>query len=1215
MKLKHVLASAVALLCSVGVWAETDYTSLMPSTWTNSTGNFGGGKERYQEANYESGKIMYQSFTAPAAGIYEIKFYAVASSTSGRNFVNIFGDNIAQAYATAGSNKATVAMTVINQTGCTLVADANIRTLSVEAAEGETIEYGIENIATGGNWYTIKGYSAKMKTVAEIFQAQYDEAYAIWEHSIENVSGAKATFKTYVDAMYTALNGTLVEAQTASDNLAAALVTYESESYPVKGSGVKYDFTSKMNMAINAWTCKQGNGPAQYGFTGATETYGTTVAGEVIYQTITGLANGEYEIHFYAVANAANGGGAASDASAKKVYAYANDKTLDLAVIQQNACTPSDYERVFTVMVNDGTIKYGITNNEAAGNWYICKNVALYMTGAPDLSDYYDAIASKLTTANVLKGEHMSTTASSALQNAIDATDGYRDIAVIGTLEKMSADLTTAINNANASIEDYANLLTAIDNARSYTTYKPVFQDSETNYQTGITTAQGVYDEGTVTDCSAAITALTAAIQAANVNDYNIYTNDYNYSYATLLDTDMRNWTTSDWGMMTADQHWNGQNAQSYYEQTKEEWGQNSWSHSGTETVTLPAGNYVMGIICRADARLAPTMSVTVGESDPVTTTLTHKGNSGKGVTTEGVASFDAGEFANTNGRGWEYRFLAFNVPNNDTEVTITVSASASVQNAWVSLTNPLLKGDVSLNQVVLNQIANLLTTLKGYEGKIHASTYSTFSTDIANGEAATLYTPNLEDIANALRADIAKASALVAHSTAIVDNKGDITSLINSTFESNTDGWTGGSHVKDLGRSWRGTGNNKFYERKDNGALSYTLANMPAGTYKVVAAARSYNGGKLQAQVADGYGAELTGTGDAAPAAGTMEINTNGVEMPYSSLGGFTPVDLGHNWHWITATGTLAEDGDLVINITTTGDKWMAIDDVHLYCTKLDKTSYTRTVGDDKGPINTSNSVVTADIIMDNPNTILRSTGIVTTAAGQNLNNNQYLSNRITKLVLYDGYDFTYSGDAYGLDNGATLYRNIPANTWCTLVVPFYPSNLDTKLVPSELSAEGVLSFTDAPANNMNDAPMLVKSNDGVTAITGSRNGTTGIAKGNMTSGAGATMKGTYSAIVNDVPMGSYVVARKDGADALYKVNGDVSLAPFRAYFTVDAGTGVKANIITLNLDGTETAIECIDNVQTTKGNGVIYNLAGQRLSKMQKGVNIVNGKKIFVK
>ena len=65
----------------------------------------------------------------------------------------------------------------------------------------------------------------------------------------------------------------------------------------------------------------------------------------------------------------------------------------------------------------------------------------------------------------------------------------------------------------------------------------------------------------------------------------------------------------------------------------------------------------------------------------------------------------------------------------------------------------------------------------------------------------------------------------------------------------------------------------------------------------------------------------------------------------------------------------------------------------------------------------------------------------------------------------------------------------------------------------------------------------------------------------------------------------------------------------------TVSRTTAETDITLTLNLDGTETAIECIDNVQTTKGNDVIYNLAGQRLSKMQKGVNIVNGKKIFVK
>lgn len=33
------------------------------------------------------------------------------------------------------------------------------------------------------------------------------------------------------------------------------------------------------------------------------------------------------------------------------------------------------------------------------------------------------------------------------------------------------------------------------------------------------------------------------------------------------------------------------------------------------------------------------------------------------------------------------------------------------------------------------------------------------------------------------------------------------------------------------------------------------------------------------------------------------------------------------------------------------------------------------------------------------------------------------------------------------------------------------------------------------------------------------------------------------------------------------------------------------------------------------SRGEGAIYNIAGQRVSKMQKGINIVNGKKIAIK
>ena len=55
---------------------------------------------------------------------------------------------------------------------------------------------------------------------------------------------------------------------------------------------------------------------------------------------------------------------------------------------------------------------------------------------------------------------------------------------------------------------------------------------------------------------------------------------------------------------------------------------------------------------------------------------------------------------------------------------------------------------------------------------------------------------------------------------------------------------------------------------------------------------------------------------------------------------------------------------------------------------------------------------------------------------------------------------------------------------------------------------------------------------------------------------------------------------------------------------------------IVILDDEGIYTGINEVKNLEPkTQGDNVIYNLAGQRLSKMQKGINIVNGKKILVK
>ena len=67
------------------------------------------------------------------------------------------------------------------------------------------------------------------------------------------------------------------------------------------------------------------------------------------------------------------------------------------------------------------------------------------------------------------------------------------------------------------------------------------------------------------------------------------------------------------------------------------------------------------------------------------------------------------------------------------------------------------------------------------------------------------------------------------------------------------------------------------------------------------------------------------------------------------------------------------------------------------------------------------------------------------------------------------------------------------------------------------------------------------------------------------------------------------------------------------KAYLEPGDASGIKA----FYFDGDDaTSIKDLNDLNDSNDSkGLIYNLAGQRLQKMQKGINIVNGKKILVK
>ena len=88
----------------------------------------------------------------------------------------------------------------------------------------------------------------------------------------------------------------------------------------------------------------------------------------------------------------------------------------------------------------------------------------------------------------------------------------------------------------------------------------------------------------------------------------------------------------------------------------------------------------------------------------------------------------------------------------------------------------------------------------------------------------------------------------------------------------------------------------------------------------------------------------------------------------------------------------------------------------------------------------------------------------------------------------------------------------------------------------------------------------------------------------------------------------GKYVLAKPEDAEVgFYLANGGAIKAG-KAYLELPA-TEVKAFFF--NGEESETAISLTPAL--SEGEGAIYNIAGQKLNKQQKGINIVNGKKIL--
>ncbi|MBQ5642792.1 MAG: hypothetical protein IIV13_03425 [Bacteroidaceae bacterium] len=191
---------------------------------------------------------------------------------------------------------------------------------------------------------------------------------------------------------------------------------------------------------------------------------------------------------------------------------------------------------------------------------------------------------------------------------------------------------------------------------------------------------------------------------------------------------------------------------------------------------------------------------------------------------------------------------------------------------------------------------------------------------------------------------------------------------------------------------------------------------------------------------------------------------------------------------------------------------------------------------------------------------------------------------------------------------------NSIPVTITSAEYATFYaPCNVT---LPSGLTAyyvsktgKGYATLTDIKADI--EGNVVVPANTGV-LLQGEAN-TYNLTIGGEAAEVESKLSGTVASEYISTP--SYVLSMQEGVVGFYRAlmnqqGGTFLNNGFKAYLPANAVTTADARFLVFDFGGTETAIEGIEADNTA--DAVVYDLAGRRVQKAQKGLYIVNGKKV---
>ncbi len=324
----------------------------------------------------------------------------------------------------------------------------------------------------------------------------------------------------YNDGTTSPANGTEIGAnstdKSTSFQIYAISRTKFLEKYKTKLSGATADNPRNATLLITNPDFNANNCTGWSGTTGNTGLGGGAAefwhkSSYDLYQTLTGLANGKYQVNVQVVQEgdktaqlyATTASGTETAVATATTGAKLNNWTNALISNEVYMGRDEALGKIsVTVNVTDGNLTIGLKDADPSNHWVVFDNFTMSYLGTVDLSEYVTAYKAALEAAKAVNQESpMNKDILTALTTAL-STYGNVSETDQSALVTATGALNTATANATASIASYVTANTAITNVEKFINSTNFYTEAALNtYKTNdYTNPKTKYDARTLTD-------------------------------------------------------------------------------------------------------------------------------------------------------------------------------------------------------------------------------------------------------------------------------------------------------------------------------------------------------------------------------------------------------------------------------------------------------------------------------------------------------------------------------------------------------------------------------------------------------------------------------------------------------------------------------------------------------------------------------------------